>query len=229
MAIFFDIRTDFDTLRKPDAPDPDSTIPWLVEAPLSAVEIYEAILEQAARTSPLPIWTSPAGFRQTQPFLRFKMQRFDLQNRLQYTERDVSYVLLSQAESATLEAWFHDHDYRIWPTELLCTPFGMPRRPECCKPGGSHDQAVQAYREQLEELGLLTVQPLARSLLPYSVKPFSLRRMNDKWFRQDRTRWPYYFVDGPCVDRTLIPWTEVQIKASTTYLSISETNKKTYE
>ncbi|KAF4511239.1 hypothetical protein G6O67_003056 [Ophiocordyceps sinensis] len=130
MRIYFNIRKNFDTLRKPDAPDADSTIPWLVEAPL------------------------------------------------------------------------------------------------CAKRTMSHDLALDAYREHLEELGLSTVQPLARSILPDRVRPLALcleGARRHSWFREDCTRWPYYFIYGVCSDkRNLMQWTEEQIEASTTRLFLSD-------
>ncbi|KAM4065592.1 hypothetical protein HRG_010672 [Hirsutella rhossiliensis] len=174
MRILFGSWEAFDAACKPDLPDPDSPIPWVVEAPLCAVEIYEAILhQQAIRTEPLTVWTSPAGFVQRRAFRKGQMTAPDCHAFRDYVERDVPYVLLSKAETTTLEKWLLHRDIHIWSLSNLFTPFGKPRFVQNWAAAMDHEQAVEACRELLQELGLPPAQPLARSLLPMGVKPIA--------------------------------------------------------
>lgn len=223
MRILFSSKRTFDALPKPDLPDPDRPIPWVVEAPLCAVEIYEAILrQQTSRMETLTVWTSPAGFVQRRGFYKGKLAARDLNAYRGYTERDVSYVLLSLAESKMLWTWLSHRDFETFDVTQLWTPFGAPGFILGWFKSGGDEQALEAYKGLLRELELPLTQPLARSLLPAGVKPIAINFKGAISLREDSREWPYDCAYGAHTgERNWIQWTDEQINGSTTTLKVS--------
>lgn len=226
MRVIFNKFELFARLRKPDLPFADSSIrhPWLFEAPLHAVKIYEAVLGRyavPAHTEPLKVWTSPAGLYIPCLYCDGKLVQRSRRRLDNYIEQDVSYVLLSKDESATLEKIFRPLQIHGLAMPHLLTPFGTPVGLFYWSTSFDHEQVIEKYKWLLQRLNIPPTQPLSRSLLPAEAKPFSLKFESAMFpsIIKDCTEWPYNCVYGTC-ERDYIQWTEEQLNASCTTVEL---------
>jgi hypothetical protein len=166
----------------------EASYPWLVEAPLHAVEVYEAILRLThVRNAPLKVWACQAGvMRMFNLDKNGKWKKPDSIHLANYTEREVSFVLLSSDESSTVDRWFSAHGYLHWFAGHLLTPFGKPKI-ILCRSETSHEEFLESVNGTLAKLGLQdccfsrSLLPKGINALPISIVDLAKGRAGPNW------------------------------------------------